>query len=373
MRILEVAPLVSPIDETGEQLGGAQVLVADLARGLAARGHEVTLAAANGSRVSGVRIAPLDIDSGELRPAALGVTAAERLDTALQARAFARVQAWLETRRDAFDVAHAHAYDAPAFELLTAPQPVIHTLHLPPYEAGVVRAARAATAAITVTVSEANARAWREAGVPVRHVIYNGVDVTSIHVGERKGPHLLCAGRISPEKGVHLAIALARRLGRSLLIVGGIYDQAYFDELVSPHARAMPTWRTGDDVDGIVWIGSRRREEVHALMGDAAATLMPVLWDEPFGLVAVESLAAGTPVAGFRRGGLAEIVDDSCGALAEPDDERALERATFKALACSPGACRRRAERFSLDAMLSGYEELFAEVRSDRRGTHGEG
>lgn len=371
LRIIELAPLVSPIDEDREQIGGAQAMVADLARGLAARGHDVTLAAAEGSRLTGVHIAPLGIDSTSLRPAALGVTAGERPDAANQARGFAKVRAWLDEEDWPFEVVHAHAYDAPAFAALSAPpRPVIHSLHLPPYDAAVVRAARAAKDAVMVTVSEANARAWRAEGVPVRRVVHNGVALERIQVGRQRGPRLLYAGRIAPEKGTHIAIALARRLGRPLLIVGGIYDQSYFDEMVGPQVTPLPGWRSGDDVQGIVWIGSRRREEVHALMGSAAATVMPVLWDEPFGLVALESLAAGTPVVGFRRGGLAEIVDETCGALVDPQDEHALDQAVRHALRCSPEACRRRAERFSLGAMLTGYEGVFAEVRiaSDSAG-----
>jgi UDP-glucose:tetrahydrobiopterin glucosyltransferase len=365
VRVALVAPLVTPIDEDREQMGGAQAVLADLARGLAKRGHEVSVAAANGSHLTGVEIPPLGIDSSLLRPAALGDAPSMRTDDAEQARAFAMVRAWLTGERWRWDVVHAHAYDAPAFTtLVAAPRPVVHTLHLPPSDAGVVSAALRARDAVMVTVSEANARAWRAKGVPVGHVVHNGIAVERITVGRHRAPYLLYAGRISPEKGVHIAIALARRLGRPLLIVGSVYDQAYFDELVAPQVRPLLDWRSGDDVEGIMWIGARRREEVHAIMGGAAVTVMPVRWEEPFGLVAVESLAAGTPVVGFRRGGLGEIVDETCGALADPDDERALDDAVRHALTRSPDACRRRAERFSLDAMLDGYERIFTLVRA---------
>lgn len=363
MQIILVAPLVSVIDDEQKQIGGAQVLVADLARGLAGRGHDVTLIAANGSRLRGVRVAPIDIDSAQLVPAALGVTAAKRPDTANQAAAFAKVRAWLDEEGWPCDVIHAHAYDAPAFTALGgAPRPVFHTLHLPPQDADVVHAARLARDAVMVTVSEANARGWRAAGVPIQHVVHNGIALDDIQVGADRGPHLLCAGRISPEKGVDIAISLAHRIARPLLIVGGIYDRAYFERSVAPEVESRPEWRVGDEVRGAIWIGARRRDEVLALMRRAAVTVMPVRWDEPFGLVAVEALATGTPVAGFRRGGLAEIVDESCGALAEPDDEDDLDRAVRHALTCSPEACRSRAEHFSLGAMLTGYERIFEDA-----------
>jgi len=370
VRILDVAPFASPVDERREQLGGAQILFADLAGGLAAAGHDVTIAAAIGSFVHGTTLAPLEIDSRKMRAADLGVTAGTREDDAAQARAFSLVRSYVDEHAARFDVVHAHAYDAPAFDALRhAPCPVVHTLHLPPLDARVVAAARAAAAggAVLVTVSEANAALWRRAQVDVRRVIPNGVDIGSIPHDATHGSHLLFAGRMSPEKGVEDAIATTRRLEKSLLIVGGVYDARYFERAVRPHVTADPSWVVTQAVEGIRYVGSRTREDVLRIMARSAATLMPVRWDEPFGLVAVESLASGTPVAAYRRGGLAEIVDETCGALAEPGDLEAFAAATLRALGRSPDACRRRAERYSLGAMVARYEELMREVTGGAR------
>ncbi|HEV8534736.1 MAG TPA: glycosyltransferase [Candidatus Limnocylindria bacterium] len=366
MRILEVAPFASPIDERREQLGGAQVLIADIARGLASRGHAVTLAAANGSQVEGAALADLDIDSARMRRADLGPTDAPRTDDIAQREAFARVREWLEAHTAEIDVAHAHAYDAPAFAALSrAPRPVVHTLHLPPLDAGVVEAARAAKGATLSTVSEANARAWRKAGVPVGHVIPNGVDLSRIPPGTDRGDHLIYAGRISPEKGVATAIDVAARTGRGLVLVGGVYDERYFAKAVAPRVRRVE--RLDRTVRGAVYLGARPREEVYRLMGSAAVTLMPVEWDEPFGLVAVESLAAGTPVVAYRRGGLVEIIDDICGELVEPGDVEGLARAVGRAAGKDPAECRRRAQRFGVEAMISAYEAMLAALAHGER------
>lgn len=370
MRILEVAPFASPVDERREQLGGAQILFADLAGGLAAAGHDVTIAAAIGSFVRGTTLAPLEIDSRSMRAADLGVTTGTREDDAAQARAFARVRSYVDEHAAELDVVHAHAYDAPAFDALRgAPCPVVHTLHLPPLDARVVAAARGAAdgGAVLVTVSEANAILWRREDVNVRRAIPNGVDVGSIPQDGVRGPHLLFAGRMSPEKGVDDAIATARRLDKPLLIVGGVYDPGYFERAVRPHVTEDRSWALTRAVDGIRYVGPHTRDEVLRIMARSAATLMPVKWDEPFGLVAVESLACGTPVAAYRRGGLAEIVDETCGALAEPDDLDSLASATLRALGRSPDACRRRAERYSLGAMVARYEELMREVTGRAR------
>ena len=370
MRILEVAPFASPIDERGQQLGGAQILFADLARGLAAAGHDVTIAAAIGSFVRGTKLAPLDIDSRAMRAAELGATTGERDDDAAQARAFSRVRSYLDAHASELDLVHAHAYDAPAFDALRgAPRPVIHTLHLPPLDARVVAAARAAAhdGAVLVTVSEANASRWRQERVAVRYAIPNGVDIGSVPHDGARGSHLLFAGRISPEKGVEDAIATARELERPLLIVGGVYDAGYFERAVRPLVIEDRSWDPARAVEGIRYVGPRTRDLVLRIMARSAVTLMPVRWDEPFGLVAVESLATGTPVAAYRRGGLAEIVDETCGALADPDDRGAFASATVRALGRSADACRRRAERYSLEAMVARYEALMREVAGPAR------
>lgn len=357
MRILEVAPFVAPIDDRSAQLGGAQVLLADLAGGLAARGHHVTMAAARGSRVRGVALADLGVDSAGLRPASLDAGAAPRADAEGQRRAFGAVRAWLEVHAGEIDVVHAHAYDAQAFDLLDGGRwRVVHTLHLPPLDLEVVAAARRAERARFVTVSRANAAAWEAAGVAVHAVIVNGLELAAVPFVRDPGRYLLHAGRLSPEKGVETAIAVAERLGRDLLLVGGIYDERYYAEVVLPRVRPALDWRIGDLVEGALSIGRRPRAEVCALMGGAAVTLMPVRWEEPFGLVALESLAAGTPVVAYRRGGLPEIIDPSCGALVEPDDRDAFGRAVLRALDVDRAACRRRAERFPLERMLDAYE-----------------
>lgn len=361
MRILQVAPFVAPLDEHRAPLGGAQVLVADLAMGLSALGHEVTLAAAMGSRLAGVRVAELGVHAGRMRAADLGPRDAARADDDAQRDAFARVRAWLDRHRDQIDVVHAHAYDAPAFDALRgSPRPVVHTLHLPPHDATVVRAARETSDARLVAVSQAGARSWRAAGVAVTDVIHNGIDIARIRLSSHRGSHLLCAGRLSPEKGVETAIEVARRLERGLVIVGGIYDQGYFDRAIAPHVRAVAALDPDAPVREPLYLGPRPRVEVHLLMGGAAATLMPIHWDEPFGLVAVESLAAGTPVVAYRRGALPEIIQGPTGALAPPEDVAAFARAVTAAIGSDPGACRAQAERFGLPPMVARYLEVYA-------------
>jgi glycosyltransferase involved in cell wall biosynthesis len=343
-RVVLVAPLVAAVADRGIPLGGAQAILVDIARGLALRGHDVTLIAARGSSIEGVRILP--VETGPLRPARFDGSA--RVDDAEQRAAYARVGRVLD-EVDA-DIIHAHAFDAAAFDALEdAAAPVLHTLHLPPVDGAVLAAARR-TRAVLATVSEANARAWRDRGAAVELVMPNGVDVAAVPFGPVGDGTLLCAGRLTPEKGVADAIRVARAAGRRLLVAGADYDTAYVEAEVRPIL--------GSDVE---LLGAVPRDELYELMSRASGLLMPVHWDEPFGLVAAEAGAAGAPVIGYRRGGLTDIVrEGETGYLVEPEDEGALTAAVGRLDEIDRSACRANVEeRFSLAAMIEAHERAY--------------
>ena len=371
MRIALVAPLVSPI--APPYLGGAQALLADLTRGLAQRGHEVTLYAAEGSAVPGVRVLTLGIDSSELHPAQFSretqATATENEPDdereLLPSYAFLRVFRDLAQRARDYDLVHAHAFDWPAYAysgLLSLP--VIHTLHLPPVDPSIARLLGMLAPPNDVparlrltTVSRACAAGWARY-CHAAQVIYNGVDVDTIPFSATHGPQpsLLFAGRISPEKGVEDALAIAEGTNLPLLLAGDVYDAHYYEQRIAPRLE-----RLGGRAR---WLGSVSREELHRLMGDALAVLCPVHWEEPFGLVACEAQAAGTPVIAYRRGGLVEVVaDGETGYLITPGDIAAAIDAVRRAPLIDRRACRSWVERlFRLETMLDAYEAFYTET-----------
>jgi glycosyltransferase involved in cell wall biosynthesis len=162
---------------------------------------------------------------------------------------------------------------------------------------------------------------------------------------------------MSPEKGPEVAIRSARAAGRRILLAGGIYDRGHFAREVEP----LLGWDAR-------YVGALARRDVHAAMALASAVLMPVRWDEPFGLVAVEAQAAGAPVVAFARGGLPEIVEDGrTGVLARPDDEAAFARAIDRAVGLDRRACRTNAERFTTARMLDVHERLYARLAASGR------
>jgi len=341
VRIGVVASLVSPLREA--QLGGAQAFLSDLARALAARGHAVTVFAAAGSELAGLRLvtvpAPPDAERALVRPAR--GTAAPAPPGLREA--FARL--FEAVRAEPLDAVSQHAFDAEALELaadLPGGLPVLHTLHLPPLVPAVVAAA-GRTRARLVTVSRAMRAAWAAAGVGGVEVIRNGVPAFEPPAGPVR-PRALIAGRVSPEKGTAVAIEAARRAGLEPLVVGGVYDRGYWERSVRLPVEPV------------------ERHRLWRLMAESAVVLMPVEWDEPFGLVAAEAQMAGCPVVGYRRGGLPEVVADGAGGyLVPPGDLDALVAAVPAALALDRRRIHRDARRrLDIRRAAAAYEAALA-------------
>jgi glycosyltransferase involved in cell wall biosynthesis len=358
MRVALVASLVSPL--RAAEANGPHAVIVDLAKGLSARGHHVTIYAAAGSVADGVDVCQIPVEpaaaAASLRlggAAATGTaTAAARSASDALDRGFARL--FERLRRDRPDAVSQHAYDAVAIELAET-LPVLHTLHLAPVGEAVLNAARS-TRAPLATVSNAARSAWRHAGVADLAVLRNGVPDRGTIDGTL-APVALIAGRISPEKGTDIAVRAARRAGLAPLVVGDAYDTEYFTQEVQPLLRPRE------------WIGPVPRAELSALMARCAVLLMPVRWDEAFGLVAAEAQMAGCPVVAFRRGALPEVVEHGSGGwLVAPEEEDALAPAIFAARALDRAAIRRRAQRkLGTDRMVDAYERALTDVAAHAR------
>lgn len=391
LRIAFLAPLVAPI--APPYLGGAQALLADLAAGLAARGHDVTLYALPGSAVLGARIVPV---TGSVAPANLGVQVAPKVDAydearddsderdedepdpfALDPALYAADTAYMDVYRAIaresarYDLVHAHAYDWGAYaHSLIQPLPVVHTLHMPAGDPALDRllgslapppgSRHPRTRPVYLTTVSQGCAATYAAVCRIDAVIHNGIAVERVPFVPRVASDapLLFAGRMSPEKGVIDALEIAARSGRPLLVVGDVYDKAYFAAEVEPRLAAMPN---------ATYLGPRSREDVWRLMGDASALLCPSRWQEPFGLAPCEAQAAGTPVIAYARGGLGEVVADGrTGYVVAPGDVTAAADAVGRVGALDRAACRAWvSERFDLPHMLDGYEALYSRVLSE--------
>ena len=353
MKVAIVAPLVSAIREP--QRGGSQAFVSDLARGLVDRGHEVHLYAASGSEVPGVRVVDTGVDPHALAATLYRASGSAADGLAVAEAAFAAVYAAVREAR--YDVVHTHAFDAPAISLARRLRaPVVHTLHLPPdaVVADALRdAARSDRVPTVAGVSACQASAWRRV-VSVDAILPPFVPTRSIRWSPSAGDGAVFAGRLSPEKGAIEAIEIAHAAGVRIDVYGDSYDAEYTRERIDPR-RSDP---------GVVVHPGVPRTALWEVMARAAVVLCPARWEEPFGMVAAEAQACGTPVVAFRRGALEEVIVDAVtGSLVPPDDINAAADAVTSSTQLSRSACRDHAEsRLDLELSLDAHEQLYRRV-----------
>ena len=350
MRIGLIAPLVTPIREP--QQGGSQSVVADLAAGLTNRGHDVHLYAASGSAISGVTVIDTGVDPSALRELMYRADRPPPPDLAVADAAFAAV--YDAVAQVGYDVVHNHAFDPPAVRLAASLlSPVVHTLHLPPDSAMAMAldvARQSENRPIVATVSTSQAIAW-QALTPVDTVLPNGVPIDRIPWSAEADERVIFAGRLSPEKGAADAVTIAREAGVSIHLYGDPYDIEYAQALRESYR---------DDL-GVYFHAGIARTQLWQIMARTRVVLCPAKWDEPFGMVAAEAQATGTPVIAYRRGALPEvIIDGRTGFVVRPDDVQAAAVALTRVGSIQRAECRRHAEtNLSLDASLAAHERLY--------------
>ncbi|MFB2772012.1 glycosyltransferase family 4 protein [Pelatocladus sp. BLCC-F211] len=348
MRIAQVAPLWERVPPPG--YGGTELVVGLLTDELVRRGHEVTLFASGDSLTLAKLVS--------VHPRAL------RLDKSIKEYG---VYEMLELSRvyesaDEFDIIHSHmgCNALPYVNLVKTP--TVHTLHgifTPDNEKLFVHAKN------QPYVSISNSQRELRLGLNYAATVYNGIDVSShkFHAEPEEPPYLAFLGRISPEKGTHIAIQIAKATGWRLKMAGKIdvVDQEYFEKEVKPL------------IDGkqIEYLGEANHLQKNALMGGAVATLFTITWREPFGLVMVESMAAGTPVIAMNMGSVPEVIAHGktgfiCNNITECVD------AVSKVEKLARYACREHVENnFSVRKMVDGYEAVYQEIVSQRLAPSG--
>jgi glycosyltransferase involved in cell wall biosynthesis len=353
VKLAIVAPLVSPIREP--QRGGSQAFVSELARGLVRRGREVHLYAAAGSAVPGVEVIDTGVDHLDLAATLYRPTGGASARPPVAERAFGRVFDLVRQRK--YDVVHNHSFDAAAVDLATTlSSPVVHTVHLPPDDAvaGALRdAVQRNPRPVLACVSASQANAWRRT-VPVDAVLPPFIPTHQIHFSPAAGSGAVFAGRFSPEKGAADAITIAQLASIQIDLFGESYDAEYAREQIDPR-RADP---------GVAVHAGVPQQAIWEAMARAAVVICPARWEEPFGMVAAEAQACGTPVVAFRRGALPEvIVDGTTGFLVVPDDHQAAAEAVNRAPSLSRSACREHAERdLDIERSLDAHERLYERV-----------
>ena len=232
--------------------------------------------------------------------------------------------------------------------------PLVTTLHTPPFPrlASAVRYRERKQQGHYISISKFNTQLWGLDNDRLE-TIHNGVDTDIFTYSPFY--HRNCAvwsGRIIPDKGTHLAIEAARKAKIQLVIAGPIGDREYFDTKIAPHLGR-----------GVEYVGHLEQQELVPLLQSAAMTLCTPVWEEPFGLVVIESLACGTPVVAFNRGAMSEILDCQTGVLVPPGDTDAMAEGMKQAKRLSRYSCRKLVlERFSLETTIERYLCAFARI-----------
>ncbi len=352
MKIAQISPLWERVPPPG--YGGTEAVVHALTEGLVAHGHEVVLFASGDS-----------LTTAELRaafPRSLR-TAGDIADP--------RPYDWLHVasalaEAGEFDIIHNHAGELAMAMSHLVPTPMLTTMHclITPD----TRIVWEHYTGFYNTVSRASRRTIPEGITRGNYVgaVYNGIDTASFPFQANKEDHLLFLSRIAPEKGAHLAIAVARKLGLPLLMAGKVdrVDRRYFQEAIEPLI----------DGEQMRYVGEVSREQAKELFAAARALLLPIVWEEPFGLVMPEAMATGTPVIAFRRGAAPElVVDGETGFLVHDVDEMAA--AVRKLDRIDPLRCRQHVEENfdtarMVEAYVATYERVLLQAGSRRATLH---
>ncbi|MGH3051670.1 MAG: glycosyltransferase family 4 protein [Gaiellaceae bacterium] len=335
MRIAIVAPPWFPVPPS--RYGGIEWVVSLLAEGLVRAGHEVTLFA-SGDSTTEARLASVFPDAPS---EFIGQTAYD-LHHAL---------ACFE-RAGEFDIVNDHSGPLAAALGGTVSTGVVHTVHGPlDRRMGDVYAQIARVAPQVGLISLSLNQRRPQSGLNWIANCPNALDLSAYPVHPHRGDYLLFVGRMSPDKGAHRAVEVAQQVGLPLKLAGKMQErleEEYFDEAVRPHLG--PT---------IEYLGEVSHTEKVDLLQNARVTLFPIKWEEPFGLVMIESMACGTPVIASRWGAVPEVIEDGRTGIIVGDHTE-MPRALEAADKIDPLECRRYVEeRFSADRMVADYEAAY--------------
>ena len=346
LRIALVSPPMLPVPPP--TYAGTERVVAALGEELVARGHEVTLFAPGDSQFSGTLVATPERSLWSI----------EYRDDVSSYINVTLAKVW--ARHEEFDVIHSHVETLGFLFARHCPTPVVTTLHGRLDVSGIPELIEEFDDIPLVAISESQRR-WGERANWVG-TIHHGLPLGGMPWSADHGDYLLFVGRITPEKGIGDVIALAKRTRLPLKMAAKVYDRhekLHFNEIVRPAID-----------DGIVeFLGELGPQKRDPLYAGAKATIMLGAWPEPFGLVAIESLATGTPVIARRAGALTETIEHGVDGFLV-DDVTEAELAVSMIDSLDRTQIRERAiKRFSPQRMTEEYEAVYRRLLETTRAT----
>ena len=350
MKIAQIAPLAESVPP--QLYGGTERIVSWLTDELVRQGHDVTLYASGDSQTA-ARLVPVT-------PTALRLQGDAVQDPLPH---LVRLVEHVARDADQFDVLHFHIDHLHYPVLRRLATPGVTTMHgrmdLPDLPS--LFEAFRDTPLISISDSQRDPLPWANWVATIPH----GLPMGAIRASYAKGSYLAFLGRTSPEKGIEEAIEIASQVEMPLRVAAKVdeVDAAYFSE------RIAPLLARGGEVEFVGEINDDQKDE---FLGKAAATLFPIDWPEPFGLVMIESAARGTPVLAFRSGSVPEVIEPGVTGLIVEDVAEAVA-AMPRLLELPRDRVRAGVEhRFGVDRMahdyVAVYERLVAERAANRAG-----
>ncbi len=315
--------------------GPWEQVASNIAEGMVARGHEVTLFATADSVTKGELEAVCEQPYGE-HPE-LDAKVCECL----------HISHFMEMA-EKFDILHNNYDFLPLTYTRLINTPMVTTIHgfSSPKIIPVYKKYNANNFYVSISNSD------RSPELDYVATVYNGINPADFSFEPEPDDYLLFFGRIHPEKGTLEAIEIAKKAGRKLIISGLIQDEGYFNQKIKPLVNDK----------SIIYVGNSGPVQRNKLLGKAAALLHPVSFEEPFGLSVAEAMMCGTPVIAFNRGSMPELIrDGKTGFLVNTVDEAvaALEKLeTIQRNECRAWSL----SRFSIEKMIDGYETVYSKI-----------
>lgn len=383
MNVLHVATLNRPIrHDLG--YGPIEMVIYNIDKGLHKLGHRSIIACPGDSSVTGEQFTTIDKSFSEYWSK----------DTRAQRKHMRKhlVMSLQRAKKGDIDIIHMH--DSAMVEYIfkgvfRSPVPIVMTLHVPAEDKGAFtrwnKTLVSSSSVYFVPISEYQ-RKQHHGLVNMQKVIHHGLDVEDYPFKSNPGIHeyLFSIGRITKDKGPNIAIDIAKKTGSRLIVAGNVQnkaeDRAFFKSLEKsidlvtdasgPLAGADYYESVMKPILGsnkqIIYVGEVDSAQKKLWYQHARMTLFPIQWDEPFGLVLIESMACGTPVVAFRKGSVPEIViNGKTGFVVDSIDEMTAALKSMHLI--DPSACRRHVrDNFSIACMAGKYSNLYQRIGDER-------
>lgn len=341
MKIALISKLWEPTSRYS--IGGTGFVVGALADELIKRGHQVTLFASGDSRTKAKLVSVIPRCFADSRYS--------------EPQYFLNIARAFEQAAD-FDVIDCHVEEKALYFSRLVKTPLVFTLEFGEFDQGQQRILNHYRGNNFIAISNALRKSLPR--LNWLSTVYNGIYVDDFPFSSRHGNYLVFLGRLSPQKGPHLAIQLARKLKMKLFLAGKMSpeDQNYLDSQVKPY------------IDGhqIKYLGLVKYTEKKKLLKGALALISPIQYLEAFGLNLVEAMACGTPAIAFRRGAISEVIKNGVsGFVIPPDNLDAMAKAVLQAKELDRGLVRQWVEKnFPTSKMVEGYLSAYRKVLKKR-------